>query len=478
MPTTSPQPQPTSGPSVAPVLSRRAIVGYASGSVGTGGFGTLPGLVLAYYLTDTLGVSAGLASLVVTVPKVWDVLLAPAIGAASDTSAARRGTRRPFLLTGALTLPFLFAAVFAVPAALTGGGAAWWVVVTFLLAATAYSVFQVPYIALPAEIAPDYTTRTRLVAPRIAVLAVAILAFGAGGPALRDGAGGGRPGYLLMGVVCGVVLGLGMLGAWWGAPRRGARSASVPPRPATTPSSPGRVRHVAAHLRTGVAAIAEVAAFRRLVAVFVLQALATGGMLAGAQYVATYTLGDETDVTFLFAALVAPALLVMPLATRVARRVGKRRALVGSTVLFAAAALALLPMHWAPGAWVYAPVAAAGVAYAGMQLYPLAMLPDVIAVDARERGAERAGILSGVWTAGETAGLALGPTLVLGILAVTGFVSHTATEAVAQPASARLGVVLAFTVLPAALTLLSLVPLSRYPLSAAVVDAPTSQEPA
>jgi len=220
-----------------------------------------------------------------------------------------------------------------------------------------------------------------------------------------------------------------------------------------------------------------VPAFRRLAAAFVLQALATGGMLAGAQYVATYTLGDESDVTFLFAALVAPALLVMPVATRLARRLGKRTALVGSSVLFAVAALALLPMHWAPGPWVYAPVAAAGVAYAGMQLYPLAMLPDVIAVDARTRGSERAGILSGVWTAGETAGLALGPTLVLGILAATGFVSHTATEAVAQPASARLGVVLAFTVLPAALTLLSLAPLARYPLSAAVVDATTDHDP-
>ena len=48
------------------VLPRRTVAGYALGSVGTGGFGTLPGLVLAYYLTDTLGVAAGLASLVVT----------------------------------------------------------------------------------------------------------------------------------------------------------------------------------------------------------------------------------------------------------------------------------------------------------------------------------------------------------------------------------------------------------------------------
>ena len=117
-------------------------------------------------------------------------------------------------------------------------------------------------------------------------------------------------------------------------------------------------------------------------------------------------------------------------------------------------------------------VALAGLAYAGMQLYPLAMLPDVVAVDARDRGVDRAGVLGGVWTAGETAGLALGPTLVLGMLAVTGFVSRTGDAVVAQPASALTGIVVAFSVLPAVLAFLSLLPLSRYPLSEAVVDAP------
>src|SRR3954469_4371942 len=116
--------------------SRRTVTGYALGSVGTGGFGTLPGLVLAYYLTDTLGVAAGLAGLVVTVPKLWDVVIDPFIGARSDAPAARHGSRRSFLLTGALSLPLLFAAVFATPRALEGAAAAAWVVIAFVAAAT------------------------------------------------------------------------------------------------------------------------------------------------------------------------------------------------------------------------------------------------------------------------------------------------------------------------------------------------------
>ncbi|MEN0128078.1 MAG: MFS transporter [Brevundimonas sp.] len=447
-------------------IPRRTVAGYALGSVGTGGFGTLPGLVLAYYLTDTLGVAAGAASLVVTVPKIWDVLIDPFVGARSDASAARRGSRRPFLLAGAIALPPLFAAVFATPRALEGPWAAAWVVVAFVAAATAFSLFQVPYIALPAEIAPTYAARTRLLAPRVAVLAVAILAFGAGGPLVRDAAGGGRAGYAVMGVVCGAVIGLGMLGAWWGAPRRAVVASPADDEVVVAP----RPQQRGDAFRAGVAALRELPAFRALLAAFVLQALATGAMLGAAQYVATYTLGSEDAVTYLFVALVAPALLVMPLATRLARRVGKRRALVGASVLFAASALSLIFLRAAPGGWVYVPVAVAGVAYAGMQLYPLAMLPDVASVDARTRGVDRAGVLGGVWTAGETAGLALGPTLVLALLAATGFVSRTGDEIAAQPAPALTGIVVAFSLLPAALVALSLVPLSRYRLTAEVVD--------
>ncbi|MCU1635020.1 MAG: transporter, partial [Cryobacterium sp.] len=66
------------------MLERKPIVLYAIGSLGTGGFATLPGLVLVYYLTDTLGVAALAAGLVVTLAKIWDVLIDPIIGTRSD----------------------------------------------------------------------------------------------------------------------------------------------------------------------------------------------------------------------------------------------------------------------------------------------------------------------------------------------------------------------------------------------------------
>ena len=85
--------------------------------------------------------------------------------------------------------------------------------VTFLLAATAYGCFQVPYVAQPAEITDDPGERATLMSWRVAALALGILLAGAGAPAVVDAFGGGRGGYLAMAVFVALLLALGMLGA-------------------------------------------------------------------------------------------------------------------------------------------------------------------------------------------------------------------------------------------------------------------------
>jgi Na+/melibiose symporter-like transporter len=193
-------------------------------------------------------------------------------------------------------------------------------------------------------------------------------------------------------------------------------------------------------------------------------------MLAGAQYLATWVLESEDAVTLLFVALIAPALLAAPAWGWLARRSGKERMFAVASVLFAVAALSTLGAQWAPGAWIYVPVGVAGVAYAGMQSLPMAMLPDVIAHDAAENGPGRAGAFGGVWTAGETTGFALGATVLALVLAATGYVASTATETATQPDAALTGIVVSFSVIPAVLIALSLVTLSRYRLRRADID--------
>ncbi|MFS6531498.1 MFS transporter [Microbacterium aurugineum] len=448
-------------------LSPRTIVLYAIGSLGTGGYATLPGLVLTYFLTDNLGVAALAAGLIVTAAKIWDVLIDPLIGAASDRQLARTGSRRGFMVTGALALPLFFALTFAVPPSWGPVTGAISVLLAFLATATAFSLFQVPYVALPAELTGNYDERTRLLGWRVVVLTAAILLFGAGGPALRNAGSDPVLGYLLMGIASGLAIGIGMLIAARTADIAARRTAHTPGAPIV--SSTWRDQYM-----SGFRALGRSQPFRALLGTFVLQALATGTMLAGAQYVATWVLRSEDAVTLVFVALVGPALLATPAWTALARRTGKERAFAIASGLFTAAAATLVVAVWTPGTWIYASVAVAGIAYAGLQSLPMAMLPDVISHDERTSGPGQAGTFTGIWTAGETVGFALGATAVSLTLATTGYISTVAGDTVEQPAAAITGIVLSFSILPAALMAASLLTLRRYRLRREDIDAAAS----
>ncbi|MFC0599125.1 MFS transporter [Streptomyces palmae] len=434
-----------SGRPAGPPLPRTVRIGYGLGSFATGTFGTVPGLILLYYLTDVLAVPAVVAGAAVFLPKAWDVLVNPLVGAAADRSRAHGGSRRPFLLAGAVTLPPLFALIFAAPP-LHGTAAAVYVAVFFLLAATAYAVFQVPYVTMPAEMTEDPVERGRVLGWRVGFLGTAILVSGALAPALAHRNGDTPAGYRTMGVVIGAVLGAGMFGAW-----RTTRHAPVVARSEAEGS-----------LRAQLTAGRENRAFAALAGMWAVQALAVGVMLAGTQYFATYTLGSAGAVTPLFVCMIGPLVLVMPVWNRLARARGTAYAQGCASLLFTgAAALLFLTPYTAP-ALGYAAVALVGVAYAGLQLLPLTMLADTLAADTRRTGRRRAATFTGLWTAAETLAMALGPALFALVLTVTGFRSSDADERVAQPSAALTGITAGMSLLPAVLSLAALLLLARY----------------
>ena len=427
-------------------LPRGVRVGYGLGSVATGAFGTVPGLLLLPYLTDTLGVAAAVAGVLVFVPKAWDVLLNPVAGRISDRHVSPIGPRRPFLLRAGVALAGCFALLFAGPPLGSTVLEAAYVVVLFLGCATAYAFFQVPFVAMPAEMTDSFEERTRLLSWRVALLALTILVSGASAPAIRD-ALGGHAGYRAMGGFVALLILGGTVAAY-----AGTRRAPV-----------GSVTAAGGTLGQQLRVVAQARDFRLLLTTFVLQALATGAMLAGVDYVARVVLDRPAASTYLFVCFVGPALLLTPVWALVGARTGKKAGYVAASLCLAAGALLLVLAGTVPPAAVYAATGLVGVGYAGAQVFPLSMLADVAAVDASATGQNRAGVFTGVWTAGETLGLALGPGVFGLVLALGGYVSSTGAT-VAQPDSARTAVVLGFSLLPAALTLASLVSLRRWSL--------------
>ncbi|MFJ7590993.1 MFS transporter [Streptomyces sp. NPDC097617] len=446
----------------APRLSARLRFGYASGSLVTGTFTTLPGLLLLPYLTDTLGTGAALAGAIVFVPKAWDALLNPLVGRASDRTRTRWGARRPYVLLGGLAMALAFALTFAGP--LPGTAGAWFTAAGYLLTATAFAFFQVPYVAMPAELADRDEDRMRLVGGRVAVIGVAALVTGAAAPALVDAGGGGLAGHRWVGVFGAVVIALGALWVFAGtAPtRRGApppRSAGTAEPPGTAGGTrPGRVLESEPGLRRQFAAARGNASFMALLRCVVVQSVATGVLLAGAPYFADHVLGDSAGVGALVVAFVAPNLLTVPLWSRLRGR----RGYAPASALFATGCLLLLAAPLLPQAAVLLVMALAGTGHAGQLLFLYAMLPDCIARDTARSDHRRAGLLSGLFTTGEGLGVALGPFLYGVVLQLCGYVSSGTGRAAEQTETARLGMLAGFALLPALATAVAVVLLRGY----------------
>ena len=418
---------------------------YAMGGLSSGTFGTVPGLLLLPYLTDRLGLAAGIAGLIVFLPKAWDFFMNPIAGRISDRSTSPKGRRRPFVLWGGLALAVAFAAIFAGPTTPQGLAVAW-VLVTFIAGATAYSFFQVPFIAMAAEMTTTYAERTRLMTWRVIILSVAVLLTGATAPLivnLVDGAAG----YRLMGVAMAALIALGAVVCWWGT-----RHAPLA-RPEL--SAPG--------LRQQLRVVATDRQARHLIGTFLLQAIATSMVLAGVVYVANHLIGGSLASTLLFVATIAPALLVSPLWERFGLARGKKVGYLAASVIFGVGMVALFSARTGQLWAALLACAAIGIGYAGCQLFPLAMLPDVAAEDARRSGENRIGLYTGVWAGTELLGFAVGPAIFAGVLAVGGYVSCGGCD-IGQPDSAKVAIALGVSVLPALLVALSLWVLRGYRL--------------
>jgi glycoside/pentoside/hexuronide:cation symporter, GPH family len=440
-------------------LSLGTYLGYGVGSVGTGIFSTVPGLLLLSFMVRYLEIPPVIAGTVIFIPRFWDVITDPFAGSLSDRTRSRWGARRPWMLAGALTLPIAFALLFRVPEH-TGMAAAWYVLFVYILCTTFYTIYQVPYISMPAEMTEDYDERTTIMSFRIAFLTLGILVGGALAPELVSAGGGGRGGYILMGIVVGVILFLALIGSFFGT----RKVPHVDPVP-TTVSFKEQMR-----------AAAENKPFFILFGSYIIQVLGIGAMLAGVDFYSSYILGDPGQTSILFVCLIAPALVTMPLWVKVGRRFGKLKGYIICTVIFSLGGFSLM-LASPESLWlVYLIFFIMGAGYAGTQLFPYSMLPDTISADTLKTGLRRAGAYTGVWTAADKAGFAVGPAVFAAILAVTGFMETEGGILIEQPALALTGVRIGFALIPALLMAVSLLFLRHYRLDPETIAALGAEE--
>jgi len=392
-------------------MKRSHMLGYGIGSIGSGIFSTVPGMLLLFYMTNALGIPAELAALAVFVPKMWDVVTDPIIGMISDRTRSRWG-RRPYLLVGAILTGLFFYGLFNVPLYDSVSARFWHVSLLYVLCATGYTIFAIPYIALPAEMTSDPHERTRIVSYRMVFLFVGIIFAGGLSPVVVEYYGGGVAGYGAMSLLLALIIAASMMASFFGL-----KDIKL--------SDSGTATFSVASIVNGPL---KNPGYLIIFGAYALQLGGFGCLLAGLPYYTTYVLGGGSDqLSIMFLLLNVSAILSIPLWLRFSYRVGKLKAfkLSGLTLVFS---MAILWMFSTPDTVlvVYLMTAIAGVGFAGQQSLGFALLPDLVDFDPSGRAPEDvAGVYTGIWVAGEKTGFALGAFFVGTSFGVAGLVETT-----------------------------------------------------
>lgn len=419
---------------------------YTMGDMASGCFAVLPAFLLMFYMTNIMGISVALATTVVLVPKLVDLVAAPLVGNLSDRTRSRLGRRRPWMLAASLlilaTFPFIWIAPFRTPE-----HSAYFILAMFSVCTVAVTCFAVPFLALNSELARDYSDRTTLNAYRTLYSCIGMMTAGAIAPLIVALGGGGRHGYSLMGIVIGVMMASVTMITFWSA-----REPVRPPidRPPTASQS--------------LAAISSNPSFMMLATAYFIYIAGSGLSGAVLVYFTTYILARGPELlSLIFFVSTGSSIVAIPVWTWFGERAGKLGALMGCFVpALAAPMIFSVVTHDSPLWLVIAAAAVSGLSAGGIQIFFFSMLADSIRHGGRRTIAiDCSALLTGFFVASEKLGFAAGALFAGLLFDISGLLTTTEGR-VTQPDSAIAGIRLGVTWLPAMLSLGALIVLILY----------------
>ena len=112
------------------------------------------------FYNQVLGLSGTLAGMAVTISLVLDAIADPVVGSLSDRYRGKLGRRHPFLYAAPIPLAITFVLLYMPPTGLSGMGLFLWFTVFATLHRQAMTLYQVPHLALGAELSTDYHERS------------------------------------------------------------------------------------------------------------------------------------------------------------------------------------------------------------------------------------------------------------------------------------------------------------------------------
>lgn len=437
----------------------------------TYGFGTIAisillNTVTTYFpamMSTVLGQSPALAGLLLTLSKLYDIVVDLVVGHRIDKGEARVKRRRKAMLAGAVLGAASFLLLFN-PFVVDGP----WLVVAMagilLLYSTGYSLFAIPYVAMAPDIAGSYDGRTRLMTFRTFFGAVGQMIALAGAAALIGfGGAGNLSGFRVMGAILAIIILASQLSAWAGTRHVPEREAHVPP------VGLGFVGTVRQLLRNRPAVM--------LLSVKLLQYISLAANISTGLLFKLNVLkiGYEGQAQLSLAQNIAMGLST-PLWLWAGRKFGKKACYLSAISIYGLTMLSwLLADESITLFTLLLRGVLQGIGAGGMILMSLAMLPDVMEHDYAVNGTRRDGIYSSIYAIVEKAGFALGAAIVGAYLSYAGYVATRGGDLIEQSPNAVAALYRANALLPAMLLAASFVVMSFYPLSRSALERGRTQ---
>ncbi|MFK7830467.1 MAG: MFS transporter [Congregibacter sp.] len=443
-------------------LPARLKIGWATGAAGVSVLMNGVSMVILFYLVAIVKLDPVLAGSLIFGFKILDVVTDPVMGVITDRTQSRMGRRRPYLLIGSFVASISMIVLFSTPEFDSEGATIAYVCFGLLLYTLGYTIFNVPYITMPAEMTDGYHERSSIHAYRVAFVSVGSTLGTVTGLYLLEKYGQTRETYQIIAWLKGVFVFATMLGCFFAT-----RSARTIARTEAVPQFWTQARSL---LDNRYFLLVITAKLTQLIGIFGIASAAYFFFLTCLQL-------NESALIAYSLAQTAGALVAAPLLVRLSRVIGKRNTYILGGVFNIAVALS-----WylaVPGEALSAIMLRGfclGIPFAGNVLLAMSMLTDTIEYDARRSGIRREGIYTAMYSFVEKFAGAFGPLIVGILLAQAGF-DKTLGPKEAQSPEVFQAVLVGMSLIPAVTTLISMVIISFYKLDEETLAKAAPPEP-
>ncbi|PWB52073.1 MAG: MFS transporter [Anaerolineales bacterium] len=418
---------------------------YGSGDLGFSLTSTIVAAYFAIFLTDVVGVRAGVAGIAIAVGKIWDWVNDPLFGYISDHTRTRWGRRRPFLLFGAIPFALVFTLMWWKPPLQSDAALVVYYAFVYVLYEATATMIYMPYFALTPELTSDYDERTSLTSVR-AFFSIfgSLLAFTIPLAIIGGFSPENAQNVLVMGITFAVISTIPLFVVFFGTRERPEFMHQ---------QQPGLLESLKASLKNRPFIFSAIIFLFTWLSIDILQTILL--------YFIKHGVDQEANSDLIMGTIFVVGIFALPLWTWTSRKLNKRLAYIIGMVFFAGVLLVLINLTpLTPLSIILGLCVLAGIGVSAAHVIPWSMIPDAIEFGELDTGKRYEGMFYSLISLSQKVASSVAIPLALLMLDITGYIPNSSQ----QPTSAVNGIRFLVGPIPAVLLSIGILFAALYPL--------------